>query len=116
LPVSASDSGVKMESDVRFAGAFVLYNYARLATLFAHFERACKNGVYPRLPDVTKVDFSLLKEEEEWELLFHYVLQYPLVVKEAASLKKNGIGIHVDIAAKKISLFLTKLSHAFSSY
>lgn len=30
--------------DVRFNGAFVLYNYARLANLIANFEKACKLG------------------------------------------------------------------------
>ena len=30
--------------DVRFAGSFVLYNYARLATLVMSFEKACREG------------------------------------------------------------------------
>ena len=45
---------------------------------------------------------SLSLKQEEWELLFHYVLQYPLVVKEAGSLKKSGIGIHVEVEIKKV--------------
>lgn len=43
-----------------------------------------------------------LSKQEEWELLFHYVLQYPLVVKEAGSLKKSGIGVHVEVEIKKV--------------
>ena len=31
-------------SDARFAGSFVLYNYARLANLVKNFEKACKLG------------------------------------------------------------------------
>ena len=34
-----------METDVRFAGAFVLYNYARLATLVNHHKQTCDKGV-----------------------------------------------------------------------
>ena len=30
---------------MRFAGAFVLYNYARLATLINHHKQACDKGV-----------------------------------------------------------------------
>ena len=54
LPATLSGPGIEMESDVRFAGAFVLYNYARLATLFAHFRRACANGK----PSRTSCTFS----------------------------------------------------------
>ena len=82
------------------------------------------------------LSFSISKQEE-WELLFCYVLQYPLVVKEAGSLEKSGIGVHVEVGIKKVKhntlvalvmvisrvypllqicLFLIKLSHAFSSY
>ena len=43
-----------------------------------------------------------LSKQEEWELLFHYVLQYPLVVKEAGSLKKTGIGVHIEVEIKKV--------------
>lgn len=82
------------------------------------------------------LSFSISKQEE-WELLFCYVLQYPLVVKEAGSLEKSGIGVHVEVGIKKVKhntlvalvtvisrvypllqicLFLIKLSRAFSSY
>ena len=54
LPATLSGPGIEMESDVRFAGAFVLYNYARLATLFTHFRRACANGK----PSRTSCTFS----------------------------------------------------------
>ena len=39
---------------------------------------------------------------QEWQLLFHYVLQYPMVIREAASLKKKGVGIHIEAALKKV--------------
>ena len=39
VPSKASQS-----SDVRFAGSFVLYNFARLANLVRNFEKACNLG------------------------------------------------------------------------
>ena len=77
---------METEADIRFDGAFVLYNYARLATLFINFSKACERGekeslhniyilifhyfssplytgVYPPLPDVKDIDFSLLSDK-----------------------------------------------------
>ena len=42
---------------------FVMYNYARLATLFASFDQAVANGTYPPLPPVDSLDFGCLREE-----------------------------------------------------
>lgn len=117
LPASSqSDVVTDANLDVRFSGTFVLYNYARLGTLFIHFSQACQQGTYPLLPAVGNVDFSLLQDDLEWDLFFQYGLQYPLIVREAAELKCRGVGIRVDSALKKVCMFLTKLSHAFSSY
>lgn len=66
--------------------------------------------------------------------MFHYVLQYPLMIKEAAKLSKKGAGVHITLGLKKVLYtlekqncmqysallqvcqFLTRFSHAFSSY
>lgn len=42
---------------------FILYNSARLETLFRTFDQRVAAGVYQELPDIDEVDFSLLKEE-----------------------------------------------------
>ncbi|XP_064399960.1 DALR anticodon-binding domain-containing protein 3-like [Halichondria panicea] len=116
VKIDAPEVSVSCDDDVRFDGAFVLYNYARVAALLNRHRLASQHGVYPLLPSVETVDFSLLKEEEEWQLLFHYVLQYPLLLKEAAKIAKKGVGVHITLGLKKICQFLTRFSHAFSSY
>ncbi|XP_067929869.1 DALR anticodon-binding domain-containing protein 3-like [Watersipora subatra] len=68
-------------SDIKI-GSFVLYNCSRLATLFKNFEQQVKDGVYPALPALEDVDLSLLKSEDEWGLVFHYVGVYPQLVQE----------------------------------
>ena len=45
----------------------------------------------------------VLSFQEEWQLLFHYVMQYPLLIREAAELKRTGIGIHLEIGLKQAS-------------
>jgi arginyl-tRNA synthetase len=103
-------------SDVRFAGSFVLYNFARLANLVRNFEKACNLGTYPSLPDIGLVDFSLLTDEEEWSILFRYLLQFPLVVREVTSSVCQSRALCCQIKLKKICQFLTQLSHCVSTY
>lgn len=42
--------------------AFIFYNCARLAALFKEFDKRVASGLYPKLPDVGDVDFSLLNQ------------------------------------------------------
>ncbi|XP_067683157.1 DALR anticodon-binding domain-containing protein 3-like [Haliotis asinina] len=99
------------------AGAFVMYNCARLSTLFTHFEEAVKKGVYPPLPSIEDVNFEHLKEEEEWELLFNYIYPYPDVVEQCVEKLVPSTGdIQARIHTHKISNFLINFSRCLSSY
>lgn len=108
------------------------------------------SGVYTPFPGVDQVDFSVLREEvswlislaplfiivlcfkEEWQLAFHYLLQYPKVLQDAAECKGQ---IQIKSGLKKVKLkivhnymyiffhisfqlcqFLIKLSHLFSGH
>ncbi|XP_064606238.1 DALR anticodon-binding domain-containing protein 3-like [Liolophura sinensis] len=99
-------------------GTFVMYNCARLAMLFSHFNQAVEKGTYPEMPPVEEIDFSVLREEEEWILMFNYLWPYPDVVAEAvacltpASTSPNSIGIHTH----KVCNFLVSLSQHVSTY
>ncbi|XP_055787934.1 DALR anticodon-binding domain-containing protein 3-like isoform X2 [Salvelinus fontinalis] len=44
-------------------GVFVMYNCARLHTLFDSYERGVGKGLYPEIPEGSQLDFSALKEE-----------------------------------------------------
>ena len=49
-----------------------------------------------------KHGYHLFLVQEEWQLLFHFVLQYPSMIQEAAKLRKKGIGIHIEVDLKKV--------------
>ncbi|KAK2534656.1 Impdh2 [Columba livia] len=77
------------------SGAFVMYNCARLATLFDTYQRAVEQGTYPPLPPPSELDFSCLREEGEWLLLFNYLLPFPEVLQQAAQLPPPSKGIRI---------------------
>ncbi|XP_068617268.1 DALR anticodon-binding domain-containing protein 3-like isoform X1 [Battus philenor] len=65
--------------------AFVLYNCARLDTIIRTYNERVTEGTYPPLPDFQHTDFSLLTQEEEWCLVFHYALGLPAALRSAAA-------------------------------
>ncbi|NXB95430.1 DALD3 protein, partial [Vidua chalybeata] len=98
------------------SGAFVMYNCARLATLFNTFQQAVEQGTYPPLPPVSELNFSCLREEGEWLLLFNYLLPFPEVVQQAAELPMSSKGIRITANTEAVCKFLIQLSMDFSSY
>lgn len=112
LDLSDAESG----QDNR-TGAFVMYNCARLSTLFKHFEESVSKGYYPPLPKISDVDFSLLREEDEWSLFFHYVFPYPDLLRETVEeLVPKAASIVTKMHTHKICNFLINFSHSLSSY
>lgn len=101
------------------SGTFVMYNCARLATLFEGYKRSVEQGLYPAFPPVSSLDFSLLREEVsaplsssaarrlrqalsaafsqqgEWLLLFNGVLPFPDLLRQAAALDLTAPGLHM---------------------
>ncbi|KAJ8301934.1 hypothetical protein KUTeg_020921 [Tegillarca granosa] len=76
------------------AGSFVMYNCARLSTLFVHFEAG-----------------------EEWFLFFQYIFTYKDVIKQTVEQIVPASGeIQTKIHTHKICNFLIQLSHHLSSY
>ncbi|NXS28883.1 DALD3 protein, partial [Pomatostomus ruficeps] len=98
------------------SGAFVMYNCARLATLFNTFLQAVERGTYPPLPPVSELNFSCLREEGEWLLLFNYLLPFPEVLQQAAQLPPLSKGIRITANTETVCKFLIQLSMDFSSY
>ncbi|NXT60253.1 DALD3 protein, partial [Chaetops frenatus] len=98
------------------SGAFVMYNCARLATLFNTFQQAVERGTYPPLPPVSELNFSCLREEGEWLLLFNYILPFPEVLQQAAELPPPSKGIRITANTETVCKFLIQLSMDFSSY
>ncbi|NWU63560.1 DALD3 protein, partial [Pterocles burchelli] len=98
------------------SGAFVMYNCARLATLFDTYQRAVERGTYPPLPPPSELNFSCLREEGEWLLLFNYLLPFPEVLQQAAQLPPPSKGIRITANTETVCKFLIQLSMDFSSY
>ncbi|KAM8995327.1 DALR anticodon-binding domain-containing protein 3 [Ara ararauna] len=98
------------------SGAFVMYNCARLATLFDTFQQAVEQGTYPPLPPPSELNFSCLREEGEWLLLFNYLLPFPEVLQQAAQLPAPTKGIRITANTEAVCKFLIQLSMDFSSY
>ncbi|XP_020854976.1 DALR anticodon-binding domain-containing protein 3 isoform X5 [Phascolarctos cinereus] len=103
------------------SGAFVMYNCARLATLFDGYQRGVEQafsflGLYPAFPDVSELDFSLLRDEGEWLLLFNGIIPFPEVLSQSAQLHVSSPGIQITANTKAVCKFLVHLSMDFSSY
>uniref|UniRef100_A0A8B9CQD5 DALR anticodon binding domain containing 3 n=1 Tax=Anser brachyrhynchus TaxID=132585 RepID=A0A8B9CQD5_9AVES len=85
------------------SGAFVMYNCARLATLFDTYLRAVEQGTYPPLPPAATLNFSCLREEGEWLLLFNYLLPFPEVLQQAAQLPAPSKGHRITANTEAVS-------------
>ncbi|KAJ8393472.1 hypothetical protein AAFF_G00059450 [Aldrovandia affinis] len=98
-------------------GVFVMYNCARLHTLFNSYERAVEQGLYPEIPDGSQLDFSALKEEGEWLLLFNYIIPFSeLLDQSGQALERGGEGVRASLRTEQVCKFLVSLSKDFSSY
>uniref|UniRef100_A0A674J123 Uncharacterized protein n=1 Tax=Terrapene triunguis TaxID=2587831 RepID=A0A674J123_9SAUR len=84
------------------SGAFVMYNCARLATLFKTYQQAVEQGAYPAFPPASELNFSLLREEGEWLLLFNYILPFPETLSQAAQLPLSSKGIRITASTEAV--------------
>ncbi|XP_059053027.1 DALR anticodon-binding domain-containing protein 3 [Achroia grisella] len=89
------NSAVKINFDCSSAGsskgaAFILYNCARLQTILRTYNDRVIEGLYPSLPKFEDVDFSLLTEEDEWCLVYNYILGFPSVISNCVELNEKS--------------------------
>uniref|UniRef100_UPI00398EE1EE DALR anticodon-binding domain-containing protein 3 isoform X2 n=1 Tax=Pristiophorus japonicus TaxID=55135 RepID=UPI00398EE1EE len=78
-------------------GAFVMYNCARLATLFDHFNKSVQQGLYPQFPETSQLNFSALREEGEWLLLYNYIIPFREVLCQTTESLSSATGIRLTI-------------------
>ncbi|XP_050295767.1 DALR anticodon-binding domain-containing protein 3 [Anthonomus grandis grandis] len=91
--------------------AFIFYNCARLNILLKEFDSKVKKNVYPMLVDLNNIDFSLLSQPEEWELLYVYIVQYPFTIRNCIRTIEKGI-----VNTQNLITYLSGLSSVFSVY
>jgi len=63
---------------------FMLYNAARFKSIQRKFENGVKEGIYPALPSLEIIDWSVLTAPYEWELLMDYANYFPQLVVKCA--------------------------------
>uniref|UniRef100_A0A8D0GI52 DALR anticodon binding domain containing 3 n=1 Tax=Sphenodon punctatus TaxID=8508 RepID=A0A8D0GI52_SPHPU len=114
IHLALEDTGISTKGTR--SGAFVMYNCARLATLFQSYRRAVERGVYAAFPPASELNFASLREEGEWLLLFNNILPFPEVLSQAVQLPFSGKGIRVTANTEAVCKFLVHLSMDFSSY
>nr|XP_027789785.1 DALR anticodon-binding domain-containing protein 3 isoform X2 [Marmota flaviventris] len=139
LHLALTDSNISTKGTK--SGTFVMYNCARLATLFEGYKRCMEQGLYPTFPPVSSLDFSLLQDEVsalleyltqavpldfasqhpctpqgEWLLLFNSVLPFSDLLSQTAVLTCVSPGLRVTAHTEMVCRFLIQLSMDFSSY
>ncbi|KAJ1069418.1 hypothetical protein K5549_017322, partial [Capra hircus] len=116
LLLALADSSISTKGSK--SGTFVMYNCARLATLFEGYTCSVEQGLYPTFPPVSSLDFSLLRDEGEWLLLFNSILPFPDLLRQTAALTLPcpTPGLHVAARTETVCKFLVQLSMDFSSY
>ncbi|XP_069822879.1 DALR anticodon-binding domain-containing protein 3 [Dendropsophus ebraccatus] len=98
------------------SGAFVMYNCARLATMLDSYNSAVCQGSYPEFPPSDNLNYSSLREEGEWLLLFNYIMMFPEVLRQSAQMSMTSPGIRVTANTEAVCKFLVNLSMDFSCY
>ena len=96
------------------SAAFILYSGARIESILRKLDTGVKKGEFK--PEPEEIDWSLLNDDQEWEILVNYVMPFASKIREAAiptipeEPKLPEFGTHV------IPSFSYQLSRVFSSY
>ncbi|KAK9303728.1 hypothetical protein QLX08_004719 [Tetragonisca angustula] len=90
---------------------FILYNAARITSIIEKYNDKRLKGEYPDLPCVNDTDFSLLNQEEEWELVYNFIIGYQQMINHCV--KHNAV---FQTNPQVICIFLSKLCQKFSIY
>uniref|UniRef100_A0A1I8NLS6 DALR anticodon binding domain-containing protein n=1 Tax=Stomoxys calcitrans TaxID=35570 RepID=A0A1I8NLS6_STOCA len=91
--------------------SFILYNSARLESLLRTFEERIDRRIYDPVPEINDIDYSLLKEEEEWQMAFAYLAGFPDLIDRCLEQLDRGL-----CATHLIIRFLNGLVAVFSIY
>ncbi|CAB3254319.1 unnamed protein product [Arctia plantaginis] len=92
--------------------SFVLYNCARLESIIRTFNENVSKGTYPALPEFNDVDWSLLTDEDEWCLIFKYILGFPSLLDVCFEIKDQSC----EFRPHHLCSFLCSMVREFSQY
>ncbi|XP_049872755.1 DALR anticodon-binding domain-containing protein 3 [Pectinophora gossypiella] len=110
-------SAVKINFDHSASGsskgaAFILYNCARLETIIKTYNDKVDEGIYPPLSDFESIDFSLLTQEDEWTLVFNYILGLPSLLSNCVEVSDRSC----EFRPHHVCSFLSSMVRVFSQY
>ncbi|XP_063534566.1 uncharacterized protein LOC134744619 isoform X3 [Cydia strobilella] len=92
--------------------AFILYNCARLETIVRTFNEKVDDETYPPISDFEHTDFSLLTQEDEWSLIFNFVMGFPSLINNSADVGETAC----EFRLHQICSFLCSMVRVFSQY
>ncbi|XP_028167348.1 DALR anticodon-binding domain-containing protein 3 [Ostrinia furnacalis] len=114
---SRPNSAVKINFDCSAAGsskgaAFILYNCARLEAIIKTFNERVDEGAYPPLPSFKDIDFNLLAHEDEWCLIFNFIMGFPLLLNNCVDISETTCEFKPHLLCN----FLCCMVRVFSQY
>ncbi|XP_041134276.1 DALR anticodon-binding domain-containing protein 3-like [Polyodon spathula] len=98
------------------SGVFVMYNCARLSTLFQSYQDSVQQGLYPEFPEAAQLEVAALREEGEWQLLFNYIIPFGELLDQSGQTLRSSTGVRITLGTEAVCKFLVSLSMDFSSY
>jgi hypothetical protein len=106
------ESGSNTPSDA----SFILYNYARITQLVYSFK--CQKQKYGEILPLKNVEFSYLREPEEWNIVFDVILPYQELITEISKIKftEKQCSTNINKYLARLCALLTKLSNTYSKY
>ncbi|KAM7348910.1 uncharacterized protein ACRADG_008073 isoform 1-T1 [Cochliomyia hominivorax] len=71
--------------------SFILYNSARLETILRTFQERIDEGDYNPLPPIENIQWELLDQEEEWQLVYVYLAGFPNLFDRCLEQLERGL-------------------------
>ncbi|XP_026484219.2 DALR anticodon-binding domain-containing protein 3 [Vanessa tameamea] len=93
--------------------AFILYNCARLETIIKTFNEKVNEGTYPQLPPIENANLSLLADEDEWNLVFNYVMGVPSLLKSSVEINEKKCEFRPHLICNFLSSMVKILSQYY---
>ncbi|KMZ09884.1 DALR anticodon-binding domain-containing protein 3 [Drosophila simulans] len=91
--------------------SYILYNSARMEALLRKFHHEVSTGAYEKLPLLDEIDFSVLEDGVDWELVYGYLLTFPELMEcTMEQLDQGNCGVHLLVH------FVENLAAAFSRF
>ena len=97
---------------------FLLYNSTRLSSVIRKHEEGVRGGQagFDALPALDQVDFSLLDDQREWEMLLEYVLPFAAIVASCTPDSIPPPPALPKVHTHRMCEFLNQFVRSLSSY